>query len=110
MNEVGSEKRKGKRVSERKEKKKKKEERAFEKNENEKKNLLTLLMPLDHVVGVAVVGGHQPPPTQRLADLKQLAEALVDEGAGPRRRGKVAGVPDLFLWSFFFEVLKEKVF
>ena len=71
---------------------------------------LTLLMPLDHVVGVAVVGGHQPPPTQRLADLKQLAEALVDEGAGPRRRGKVAGVPDLFLWSFFFEVLKEKVF
>jgi hypothetical protein len=62
---------------------------------------LTLLMPLDHVVGVAVVGGHQPPPPQRLADLEELSQTLVDEGAGAGRRGEVTRVPDLILEVFF---------
>lgn len=54
-------------------------------------------MPLDHVVGVAVVGGHQPPPSQRLADLEELSQTLVDERAGADRRGEVAGVPNLLI-------------
>ena len=58
-------------------------------------------MPLDHVVGVAVVGGHQPPAAQGLARLQELPEALVHQGARARRRGEVARVPDLLSFCFF---------
>ena len=67
-------------------------------------------MPLDHVVGVAVVGSHQPPPSKRLTDLEEFPKTLVDQGAGPRRRGEVACVADLFcvLCFFFPGFLKKK--
>ena len=56
---------------------------------------------LDHIVGIAMVGGHQPAAAEALHRLQQLPQARVAHRHRADDRLQVAGVPHLrFIFGF----------